>query len=41
MADTQAAPLLEKLKADPANPGLLESIGNVYYDAQQFPTAID
>jgi cytochrome c-type biogenesis protein CcmH/NrfG len=41
MADTQAAPLLEKLKADPANAGTLESIGNVYYDAQQFPTAID
>ncbi|MGA7573499.1 MAG: tetratricopeptide repeat protein [Terriglobales bacterium] len=41
MADTQAAPLIEKLKADPTNAGLLESIGNVYYDAQQFPTAID
>ena len=41
MADTQAGPLLEKLKADPNNAGLLESIGNIYYDAQQFPTAID
>jgi tetratricopeptide (TPR) repeat protein len=41
MADTQAAPLLEKLKADPNNAGLLENIGNVYYDAQLFPTAID
>jgi cytochrome c-type biogenesis protein CcmH/NrfG len=41
MADTQAGPLLEKLKADPNNAGLLENIGNVYYDAQQFPTAID
>jgi tetratricopeptide (TPR) repeat protein len=41
MADTQAAPLLEKLKADPANAGLLENIGNVYYDAQLYPTAID
>ena len=41
MADTQAAPLLEKLKADPNNPALLENIGNVYYDAQLFPTAID
>ncbi|MGA8443049.1 MAG: tetratricopeptide repeat protein [Candidatus Sulfotelmatobacter sp.] len=39
--DTQAGPLLEKLKADPANAGLLENIGNVYYGAQQFPTAID
>src|SRR5271165_192133 len=41
MADTQAAPLMEKLKADPANASLLENVGNVYYDAQQFPTAID
>jgi tetratricopeptide (TPR) repeat protein len=41
MADTQAGPLIEKLKADPNNAGLLENIGNVYYDAQQFPTAID
>jgi cytochrome c-type biogenesis protein CcmH/NrfG len=41
MADTQAGPLIEKLKADPTNAGLLESIGNVYYDTQQFPTAID
>ncbi len=41
MADTQAGPLLEKLKADPNNAGLLANIGNVYYDAQQFATAID
>jgi cytochrome c-type biogenesis protein CcmH/NrfG len=41
MADTQAGPLIEKLKADPNNAGLLASIGNVYYDAQQFPAAID
>ena len=41
MADRQAAPLLEKLKSDPNNSGLLSSIGNVYYDAQQFPTAIE
>ncbi len=41
MADKQAAPLLEKLKADPNNPDLLASIGNFYYDAQQFPIAID
>jgi len=41
MADTQAEPLIEKLKADPNNVGLLANIGNVYYDAQQFPTAID
>lgn len=41
MADTQAGPLIEQLKADPTNAALLEKIGNVYYDAQQFPTAID
>jgi cytochrome c-type biogenesis protein CcmH/NrfG len=41
MADTQAGALIEKLKADPTNAGLLASIGNIYYDAQQFPTAID
>ena len=41
MADTQAAPLIEKLKADPTNAGLLANIGNVYYDARLFPTAID
>ena len=36
MADTQAAPLLDKLKSDPENPELLTSIGNLYYDAQQY-----
>ena len=41
MADAQVAPLLEKLKADPNNAEMLASIGNVYYDAQQFPSAID
>jgi cytochrome c-type biogenesis protein CcmH/NrfG len=41
MADTKAAPLLEKLKADPSNPELLANLGNVYYDTQQYPTAID
>jgi len=41
MAATQAAPLLEKLKSDPENVDLLTGIGNVYYDAQQYPTAID
>jgi len=41
MADTQAAPLIEKLKSDPNNPQLLASIGNYYYDAQQYPTAVD
>lgn len=41
MADTQAAPLLEQLKSDPNNPQLLASIGNVYYDVQQFAIAVD
>jgi cytochrome c-type biogenesis protein CcmH/NrfG len=41
MADTQAGPLLEKLKADPANAGLLANLGNIYYDAQQYRAAID
>ncbi len=41
MADTQAAPLVEKLKSDPNNAELLASIGNFYYDAQQYPTAVD
>jgi tetratricopeptide (TPR) repeat protein len=41
MADAQAAPLLNRLKSDPNNTDLLASIGNVYYDAQQYPTAID
>ncbi|MGB8260186.1 MAG: tetratricopeptide repeat protein, partial [Terracidiphilus sp.] len=41
MADSQAAPLIEKLKASPNEPGLLTGIGNIYYDAQQYPVAID
>jgi cytochrome c-type biogenesis protein CcmH/NrfG len=41
MADSQAAPLLEQLKSDPKNPELLAKIGNIYYDTQQYPTAID
>jgi tetratricopeptide (TPR) repeat protein len=41
MADRQAAPLLEKLKADGENADLLASVGNLYYDAQQYPVAVD
>jgi cytochrome c-type biogenesis protein CcmH/NrfG len=41
MADAQAAPLIDKLKSDPNNPDLLTGIGNVYYDAQQYPMAVD
>lgn len=40
MADQQAAPLLARLKADPANPDLLNSVGNLYYDAQVYPIAV-
>lgn len=41
MADQQAAPLLAKLNADPKNPDLLTGIGNLYYDAHQYPIAVD
>ncbi len=41
MADTQAVPLLDKLKSDPTNPDLLVSLGNLYYDAQQYAIAVD
>ena len=41
MVDTQSAPLLEKLKSDPSNPDLLAGVGNLYYDAQQYPIAAD
>lgn len=37
----QAAPLLAQLNADPNNAGLLETIADIYYDSQQYPTAID
>ena len=40
-ADAQAAPLLEQLKTQPENADLLTNIGNIYYDAQLYPTAID
>lgn len=41
MADAKAAPQIERLKSDPANPDLLTTIGNSYYDAQQYPVAVD
>lgn len=41
MADKQAAPLVDALQKDPANPDLLAKIGNVYYDTQQYSVAID
>jgi len=41
MADAQAAPLIEKLRAEPNSADVLTGIGNIYYDAQQYPIAID
>ena len=41
MADKQAEPLLEQLKSKPNDAALLAQIGNIYYDAQVFPLAID
>lgn len=40
-ADKLAEPLLAKLKASPDDPDLLAGIGNIYYDNQQFKTAVD
>jgi len=40
MAETQAQPLLAQLKSDPNNAALLYQIGNLYYDAQQYPDAV-
>jgi tetratricopeptide (TPR) repeat protein len=40
MADTQAQPLLKQLENDPKNAALFYQIGNLYYDAQQYPEAV-
>jgi tetratricopeptide (TPR) repeat protein len=40
MADTQAKSILDRLQSDPRNFELLTNAGNLYYDAQQYPTAI-
>lgn len=40
-ADTQAAPLLQQLKSQPGNADILTQLGNLYYDAQQYPLAVD
>ena len=40
MADTQAQPLLKQLESDPKNTTLLYQVGNLYYDAQQYPEAV-
>jgi len=39
MADTQAAPLLEKLKSDPSNSDVLAQIAATYHAAHQFQQA--
>jgi cytochrome c-type biogenesis protein CcmH/NrfG len=41
LADTQAAPVLAKLRSSPQDPILLTEAGNIYYDAQQYRQAID
>jgi tetratricopeptide (TPR) repeat protein len=40
MADKQAEPLLAQLKDKPNDPQLLYNIGNIYYDTQSYPEAI-
>ncbi len=39
MADKKAAPLLEKLKTDPANTELLKQVGDIYEATHQFKDA--
>jgi cytochrome c-type biogenesis protein CcmH/NrfG len=39
MADSKAAPLLEKLKKDPNNTGLLDQVGAIYHSTHQFKEA--
>ena len=39
MADKQAAPLLEKLKTDPNNSGVLIQVGAIYHSTHQFSQA--
>jgi tetratricopeptide (TPR) repeat protein len=41
LADNKAAPMIANLKSDPKNLELLTGIGNLYYDAQQYPLAVD
>jgi cytochrome c-type biogenesis protein CcmH/NrfG len=40
MADTQAKPLLAKLDANPKDVSTLTELGNIYFDASQWTTAI-
>ncbi len=39
MADTKAAPLIDKLKSDPNNVDLLTQVGNIYKATHQFKDA--
>lgn len=39
-ANTQAAPLLNQLRVDSDNLELLTRLGNLYYDSQQYATAV-
>jgi len=41
MADKHAEPLLAKLASNPKDPNVLAQLGNLYYDAKLYPTAID
>ena len=41
MVDKAAVPLLETLKANPKDVATLAKLGNLYYDAQQYPKAIE
>lgn len=41
MAEKQAEPLLQKLQSRPDDAELLSSIGNAYYDGQQYDKAIE
>jgi cytochrome c-type biogenesis protein CcmH/NrfG len=40
VADAKAAPLLEQLRDKPTSADLLTSLGNLYYDSQQYSIAV-
>jgi tetratricopeptide (TPR) repeat protein len=40
-AEEQTTPLLEKLTSDPTNAALLTNLGNLDFDAKQYPLAIE
>jgi cytochrome c-type biogenesis protein CcmH/NrfG len=40
ITEAKAAPLLYSLKENPTNPDLLTSLGNLYYDSQQYAIAV-